>query len=273
MNLCLFNYIFTKGNYMVKVVGKSANNIYVSKNDDNCVAFSNEINYYLNFPNNFSAKDLDLFFTICYYAKKAKNKVKMICIDFDEMDRFLDYNKALKNKKRFYNEICNCCIRCLNITSRLGSVDCDEFNPFFKSIVSNKVDKKVSFELNQVAFDYLNAFERYFKLDLKEYCSLRTKGAKILFRILVQFKNIEIKNGYKELVFSIDEFQNILKSGAIESNEVKFISSKVLDPAIKELVGNNYFNNIVYDKLKNEKINKKDVIGLKIAFDDSNRLQ
>ena len=60
MQSCLFTFYFKKGYFMVKV-NSSSNNLYVEKKDNGeiCV-FGNEINYLLEFPTNFSAKDFDL---------------------------------------------------------------------------------------------------------------------------------------------------------------------------------------------------------------------
>ena len=163
MKTCLFNFYFEKGNFVVKV-NSSSNNLYVEKKDNGeiCV-FGNEINYLLEFPTNFSAKDFDLFFTICHYAKKAKNNKKLISIDFDDMARFLDYKKSFKNKSRFYDEIFDCCVRCSSITNKIISksdgVDKVEPKHFFKSITSDKDNKQVLFQLNEIAFDYLYFFE------------------------------------------------------------------------------------------------------------------
>lgn len=251
-------------------VNSSSNNLYVEKKDNGeiCV-FGNEINYLLEFPTNFSAKDFDLFFTICHYAKKAKNNKKLIFIDFDDMARFLDYKKSFKNKSRFYDEIFDCCVRCSSIRNKINSNNVDEVAHFFKSITSDKGNKKVLFQLNEIAFDYLYFFENYFKLNLREFCSLTTKGAKIILRLLVQFNNLpKNKNGLKELVLNIDEFRKILKNNAIESNEPKFLKSKVLSPAIKELVDDKrYFNAICCELLKE----KKAISSCRISFDDSNR--
>ena len=273
MNSCLFNFYFKKGNFMVKV-NSSNNNLCVEKKDDGeiCV-FSNEINYLLEFPKDFSAKDFDLFFTICYYAKKAKDNKKRISIDFDDMARFLDYKKSFKYKSRFYDEIVECCKRCSriinDINTKKNTKNVDEITHFFKTITSDEDDKKVVFELNEIAFDYLYFFENYFKLNLREFCSLTTKGAKIMLRLLVQFNNLpKNKKGLKELVFNIDEFREILKSNALDSYEPKYLKSRILNPAIKELVDDNrYFKAICCELLKE----KKAISSCKISFDDSNR--
>ena len=273
MKTCLFNFYFKKGNFVVKV-NSSSNNLYVEKKDNGeiCV-FGNEINYLLEFPTNFSAKDFDLFFTICHYAKKAKNNKKLISIDFDDMARFLDYKKSFKNKSRFYDEIFDCCVRCSSITNKIISksdgVDKVEPKHFFKSITSDKDNKQVLFQLNEIAFDYLYFFENYFKLNLREFCSLTTKGAKIMLRLLVQFNNLpKNKNGLKELVLNIDEFRKILKNNALDSYEPKYLKSRVLSPAIKELVDDKrYFNAICCELLKE----KKAISSCRISFDDSNR--
>ena len=273
MKSCLFNFYFKKGNFMVKV-NSSSNNLYVEKKDNGeiCV-FGNEINYFLEFPTNFSAKDFDLFFTICHYAKKVKNNKKIISIDFDDMARFLDYKKSFKNKSRFYDEIFDCCVRCSSIVNKIISKNdnADKVEPkhFFKSITSDKDNKKVLFQLNEIAFDYLYFFENYFKLNLREFCSLRTKGAKILLRLLVQFNNLpKSKNGLKELVLNIDEFRKILKNNALDSYEPKYLKSRVLNPAIKELVDDNCYFKAIYCELLKE---KKAISSCRISFDDSNR--
>lgn len=267
--MCLFNFIFKQGAYLVKVI-KSTDNIYVEKLDGDLCVFGNEVNYLLEFPSKFIAKDFDLFFTICYYAKKAKNAKKSVYIDFDDMAKFLDYKSSLKYKDRFYNEIFEWCNRCSDIKCISKNDKKDKIRHFFKCITSDKDNKQVFFELNEVAFDYLYFFENYFKLNLREFCSLKSKGAKILLRLLVQFANLPKKNGYKELQFNVDEFCKIIKSNAIESNEVKYITNRVLNPAIKELTQKGCFNEIYYEKLKDE-INKRNIKSFRICFNDDNR--
>lgn len=273
MKCVFFNFTFKLGVYMLSVK-KSTNNVYVEKKDNDLI-FNNELNYSLEFPLDFSAKDFDLFFTICYWAKKARNNKKIIYVDFDDMARFLDYKKSFKNKSRFYNEIFDCCVRSSKITTLTAELGdkMDKIEPkhFFKSITCDKDSKQVLFQLNEVAFEYLYVFEKYFSLDIKEFCSLSTKGAKILLRLLVQFKNLPKKNGFKELNLNIDEFRKILKANAVTSNEPKYIKSKVLNPAVDELLKNDYFKFIKCELLKENKLDKKAISTCQILFDDSNR--
>ena len=91
------SFYFEKGDFVLKasrVVKAEKSGILVFRNKMNSVLF----------PVNFTARDYDIFFTICWYAKEmdyTENK-GFIDMPYSELARF--YEKGI-NKTRFNDEI------------------------------------------------------------------------------------------------------------------------------------------------------------------------
>ena len=142
----------------------------------------------------------------------------------------------------------------------------DVYNLAKKSIEINNLQDRIkilNMDVKDIAqkyesdsFDLITCNPPYFKL--KESSIINDNDIKSVARHEIYINLDDI--------FKVD--RKILKNNAIESNEPKFLKSKVLSPAIKELVDDKrYFNAICCELLKE----KKAISSCRISFDDSNR--
>lgn len=277
--MCAINLIFAYKDFRVIVSENNADNLAVIPSKNNTkeiLIYDNHLNTELVFNDDFTAQDFDLFFTLLHLAKKnvTQKKGKTVYMNFDQLTKFLSAG-AYKNKNRFYKKVCAFLNKAkdirtffkTDIKNTKGRNAVIEGALFFDKLSVDEATKTASFRLSDGAYEFLFFFEKFMQLNLYEFCSLKRKGSKILFRLLIQFKNLPINktSRLKELVLNKDEFYKYIKPNKnYTSNDVE---KWLLKPAIKELTENNYFKSLICEKIKrNIEISK-----YKISFDDSNR--
>nr|WP_086251030.1 RepB family plasmid replication initiator protein [Campylobacter sp. P031] len=85
------------------------------------------------------------------------------------------------------------------------------FNMFFTSIKAYRNKQILSLEVNKMAKEFLFSFSRYLYFNLHEFCGIKSKYSKSVFRILIQFKNVKSNfKGEKELTLTKKQFRNLL---------------------------------------------------------------
>lgn len=92
-----FSFYFEKGDFVFEATKR------VSKTHDGTLVFRNKMNSVL-FPVNFTARDYDIFFTICWYVKQLNytDSRDYIEMPYFELIRFFDRDI---NKTRFNDEV------------------------------------------------------------------------------------------------------------------------------------------------------------------------
>lgn len=281
--MCAINLIFAYKDFKVIVSENNADNLAVIPSKNNAkeiLIYNNRLNTELVFNDDFTAQDFDLFFTLLHLAKKnvTQKKGKTVYMNFDQLTKFLSAG-AYKNKNRFYKKVCAFLDKAKDIRT-FFSTETINVNLkknkkkitgaiFFEELKVNEATKTASFRLSDDAYDFLFFFEKFMQLNLYEFCSLQKKGSKILFRLLIQFKNLPINkaNGLKELVLSKDEFYKFIKPPT--TYRPADIDRRILTPAITELKEGNYFKTVLCERIESNLKN----INYKIIFDDSNRKQ
>lgn len=279
--MCAINLIFAYKDFKVIVSENNADNLAVMPSKNNTkeiLVYDNRLNTELVFNDDFTARDFDLFFTLLYLAKKnvTQKKGKTIYMSFDQLTKFLS-NGAYKNKNRFYKNVCTFLDKAkdirtffkTDIKNTKGRNAVIEGALFFDKLSVDEATKTASFRLSDGAYDFLFFFEKFMQLNLYEFCSLKRKGSKILFRLLIQFKNLPINktSGLKELVLNKDEFYKYIKPPI--TYRPADIDRRILTPAIKELKEGDYFKSVLCERLQSN----LETIDYKIIFDDSNRKQ
>ncbi|MBR2149255.1 MAG: replication initiation protein [Campylobacter sp.] len=242
--------------------------IEVEKGD---LSYANEMNMTLSFPESFTASDFNMFFTICYFIKKsfAKDRFeKQIEIPFSALESFLPNN--IKDKKRFHESVVKFAnkIKYVSETYVIKTIEEEIFgvDMFFTSIKAYRNKQILSLEVNKKAKEFLFSFSRYLYFNLHEFCGIKSKYSKSIFRILIQFKNVKSNfKGEKELTLTKKQFRDLLSiPKKYKSTEVDRL---VLKPSSSEL-SDGYFNKVDFVK---EFSDSNDIIAYKIIFDDSNR--
>ncbi|WP_086295943.1 RepB family plasmid replication initiator protein [Campylobacter devanensis] len=90
------------------------------------------------------------------------------------------------------------------------SFTASDFNMFFTSIKAYRNKQILSLEVNKTAKEFLS-FSRYLYFNLYEFCGIKSKYSKSVFRILIQFKNVKSNfKGEKELTLTKKQFRNLL---------------------------------------------------------------
>lgn len=238
--------------------------IEVEKGD---LSYANEMNMTLVFPDSFTASDFNMFFTICYFIKKDRFNDK-IEIPFSALESFLP--SKIKNKKRFHEDIIKFIdkVKLVNKTYTIKTIEEEIFgvDMFFTSIKAYRNKQILSLEVNKMAKEFLFSFSRYLYFNLHEFCGIKSKYSKSVFRILIQFKNVKSNfKGEKELTLTKKQFRNLLSIP--KKYDATDIDRLVLKPSSSEL-SDGYFNKVDFVK---EFSDSNDIIAYKIIFDDSNR--
>ena len=82
---------------------------------------------------------------------------------------------------------------------------------FFTSIKTYRNKQILSLEVNKKAKEFLFTFSRYLYFNLHEFCGIKSKYSKSIFRILIQFKNVKSNfKGEKELTLTKKQFRDLL---------------------------------------------------------------
>lgn len=252
------SFYFEKGNFVLeaKCNFKKTNGTFVCQNKMNSILF----------PVNFTARDYDVFFTICWFAKQ-KGYVEnrgFIEMPYSEIIRF--YEKDI-NKTRLNDEIKNFREKVLGTkgtaiykTMRYDN-DNDEITTvgiFFIEMELFRNKQILRFKLNPIALDILFSVLQFMKINLYDFVSIKSKFAKTLYRLLIQYENKKAdKNGFKCVNFSRLEFENLM--AVPDKYASTDIDSRVIDPSINEL-DENYFKKIVFEK-QYSNANKNKIIG------------
>ncbi|CUU90984.1 RepE replication protein%2C putative [Campylobacter hyointestinalis subsp. hyointestinalis] len=257
------SFYFEKGNFVLKATR-------VARAESNgTLVFRNKMNSIL-FPVNFTARDYDIFFTICWYAKQMgySENAKFIEMPYSEIYKFMPVGL---NKTRFNDEIKNFRAKVLGqdgaaIYRSVEITDDDEITTvsvFFTDIRIFRNKQLLSFKLNPFALDILFSTLKFMKINISDFVSIRGKFAKTLYRLLQQYENIKPdKDGFKCVNFGKDDFEKLM------STPVKYKNSDldrfVIEPSISEL-NENYFKKLIFEK-KIAEGSKKNVVGYSFKF-------
>ncbi|ALV24673.1 MULTISPECIES: replication initiation protein [Campylobacter] len=257
------SFYFEKGNFVLKATR-------VARAESNgTLVFRNKMNSIL-FPVNFTARDYDIFFTICWYAKQmgysdSRNFIEM---PYSKIAQF--FSDSL-NKTRFNNEIIDFCKKVLGengsaVYKTLEITDNDEImtaGVFFISIKAFRNTQILRFKLNTDALDILFGTLKFMKINLHDFVSIRGKFAKTLYRLLRQYENIKPdKDGFKCVNFNRSDFERFMS--VPEKYETRDLDRRVINPSIDEL-NENYFKKLIFEK-KIAEGSKKNVIGYSFKF-------
>lgn len=258
-----FSFYFEKGEFVLEVSKKNF------KKSDGSLVFKNKMNFIL-FPVNFTARDYDIFFTICWFAKQkgyAENK-GFIDMPYSEIARFFD--KGI-NKTRFNDEVKNFRAKVLGqkgaaIYKSIEVTEDDEITTvgvFFTDIRLFRNKQSLSFRLNPSALDILFSVLQFMKINLYDFVSIKGKFAKTLYRLLYQYENIKPdKDGFKCVNFSRSDFEKLM--AVPDKYASTDIDSRVLEPCINEL-DENYFKKLIFEKQFAPNNNKK-ITGYSFKF-------
>ncbi len=101
------------------------------------------------------------------------------------------------------------------------------------------------------------------KINMYDFVAIRSKFAKTLYRLLIQYDNKRVdKDGFKCVKFNRTEFENLM---AVPDNYASTdMDSRVIKPAINEL-DENYFKKLIFEK-EFSKNNSRKITGYSFKF-------
>lgn len=261
--MCDFSFYLEKGVFVLEAIKKvnKSNGTFVCQNKMNSILF----------PINFTARDYDVFFTICWYAKQkgyVENRGH-IEMPYSEIARFYESNI---NKTRFNDEIKKFREKVIGekgtaIYKRMRyDTDNDEITTvgvFFIEIELFRNKQILRFKLNPIALDILFSILQFMKINMYDFVAIRSKFAKTLYRLLIQYDNKRAdKDGFKCVKFNRTEFENLM---AVPDNYASTdMDSRVIEPAINEL-DENYFKKLIFEK-EFSKNNSRKITGYSFKF-------
>ncbi len=183
----------------------------------------------------FSAIETDIFTSICFAVQeKGENEIRL---NFNQLKELAAFKS--KDEKRFSEELAIINKKLMGLSIRTGTerriVQFAAFPKFVIDLDEKCLEVKVAEE-----FIYLlnNLSNNYTAWELKKLTSLNSFYSKNIYKKLRQYK----KTGFWRV--SIEEFRNYLDIP--ESYDIRKISQKVIEPAIKEL--SEYYKNLKYEK-------------------------
>lgn len=258
-----FSFYFREDEFVIEATKT------IKKTPNGTLVFRNKMNSIL-FPVNFTARDYDVFFTICWYAKQmgyAENR-GAIEMPYSEIAKF--YEKDI-NKTRFNNEIKIFRDKVLGrngaaIYRTVEFTEDDEISSvgvFFIDIDVFRNKQILRFRLNPRALDILFKTLNFMKIDLYDFVSINGKFAKTLYRLLHQYDNLKPdKDGFKCVKFTRFDFENLM------SVPIKYDSTdlnrRVIEPSVNEL-NEKYFKKLMFEREFSKK-NKKEITGYSFKF-------
>lgn len=207
------------------------------------VKYKNELN---TIPmRKFSAKEMDLFFSIC---SKMKNKnCDTVRFGFSDLKELSNYYS--RSEKRFVSDLQGVYQKMLGLTYREEDEEEIRYFVLFQGFVINKKHQYVEISVNPKLDYILNQLTNEFtQFELKEFTDLKSSYAKTMYRLLKQFKS----TGYYTI--KVDEFRELLDIP--KSYKMGDIDKKVLSPIKKEL--SQYFEPFKIKKIKAKKGNRID---------------
>lgn len=259
--MCDFSFYFEKGDFVLEITKKTKKS--------GSLVFQNKMNSIL-FPVNFTARDYDIFFTICWYAKQmgySENR-GFIEMPYSEIARFYESNL---NKTRFNDEVKNFRSKVIGQdgTAVYRSVEItndDEITTvgvFFTEIQTYRNRQVLKFKVNPSALNILFSSLQFMKINMYDFVSIKGKFGKTLYRLLLQYENSKPdENGFKCVKFSRSDFENLM--AVPNKYDSLDIERRVIEPSINEL-NENYFKNIVFKK-EFSKNNAKKITGYSFKF-------
>ena len=258
-----FSFYFREDKFVIEAIKK------IKKTPNGTLVFRNKMNSIL-FPVNFTARDYDIFFTICWYAKQmgySENR-GFIEMPYSELIKF--YEKDI-NKTRFNNEIkiFRDKVLGMNGAAIYRTIELtynDEITTvgvFFTEMKTFRNKQVLNFKVNPIALNILFGTLNFMKIDLYDFVSINGKFAKTLYRLLHQYDNLKPdKDGFKCVKFTRKDFENLMS--VPENYKSTNINSRVIEPSVNEL-NEKYFKKLMFEK-EFSKNNKKEITGYSFKF-------
>ncbi|MBK3498155.1 replication initiation protein [Campylobacter fetus subsp. venerealis] len=242
--MCNFSFYFEKGEFVLEVTKKVKSS--------GSLVFRNKMNSIL-FPINFTARDYDIFFTICWYSKQmgyAENK-GFIEMPYSEIAKFYEIGI---NKTRFNDEVKNFRSKVIGqdgtaiyrIIEETNNDEITTVGVFFTDMQTFRNKQVLRYKMNPLALNILFGSLQFMKINMFDFVSIKSKFAKTLYRLLLQYENSKPDiNGFKCVRFNRSDFENLM--AVPDYYESSNIDSRVIEPSLKEL-NENYFKKLLFEK-------------------------
>lgn len=202
--------------------------------------------YHNNFYNfvftDFNALDYNFLITLFYFFKEKKN----LAIEVNSLYFASFMNKKFYNKKRMIREFKAFAEKAMKIYIKTHFEEKTTYFNLFNHIHIDEKKGNFYIALDQNIINILNNINSlYTKFFLKEFYSLNGKYSKIIYLLLISFKN---KNYFE---IPKDDFYRYLDLGSSYERKDNF-EKRVLRPALQELEEKSSIKNINCQEIKDE---------------------
>lgn len=201
-------------------------------------------NHFYNFIfTDFNAINYNFLITLFYIFKEKRNM--KIEIDTLYLTSLID-NKKLYSKKKIIKEFKSFADKASKIYIKTSFKEHTHYFGLFNHIYINDKEGTISISLNENVIKILNDIDlSYTKFFLKEFYSISGKYSKIIYLLLVSFKNY----GYFQIEKNrFYEYLNLSKTYERQDN----LDCRILNPAIKEIQEKSSFKELSIKKIKDE---------------------
>lgn len=199
---------------------------------------------------NFSAVELDIFFTLC--AKLKNEDTRKIRFDLNELKKMSNYTST--STKRFSADLESIYDKIISVTYKVGTESHYKKFTLFTDYEVNLIDGYLEVSVNENFKHLLNNFEigQFTIFELNELTTFKSNYTKNLYRLLKQYKS----TGYFKI--DIQRFRDVLYIP--NSYRMSDIDKRILKPSLKE------FEEVFYNLKINKQKSKGSVSHLEFTF-------
>lgn len=221
---------------------------------ENIVKYDNYLNT-VHF-NGLKANELNVIMSLC--AKMSEHGNEKVTFTYNELKNYMfirhttddELRKAIKSAAKKFRDV-------------NGEVELPDGKTVYFDLFPTQIDdsknRTFSIRVNEDVLFILNDLTKNFTVfELKEFVKISGKYSKHLYRLLKQFRNTG------KYVVSLENLRIYLDIP--KSCENKKIKQKILDPAVKELVEQGIFKNLICEPQKDSKRGSP-VIGYTFTFE------
>ena len=183
---------------------------------------------------NFTKQDMNLFYAICV---KMKNKgTDTVVMSFSEIKKMIGYKRS---NERFVEDLTKMLIKLQTCNGILKNGKRTRIFTLFPVFDFDEDDKLLEVNIaNDFVYLLNDVAQEFTSFEFKEFCKIKSSGAKTLYRILKQWKTL----GKTNIIAPND-----LREQFSVNYENKRLMRDVIKPSIAEINENGYFKNLTVE--------------------------
>lgn len=183
---------------------------------------------------NFTKQDMNLFYAICV---KMKNKgTDTVVLSFSEIKKMIGYKRS---NERFVEDLTKMLLKLQTCNGILKNGKKTRIFTLFPVFDFDEDDKLLEINIaNDFVYLLNDVAQEFTSFEFKEFCKIKSSGAKTLYRILKQWKTL----GKTNIIAPND-----LREQFSVNYENKRLMRDVIKPSVVEINENGYFKNLTVE--------------------------